>query len=213
MVKEVEPKYLSSSLAKPSFPKMTYPQFLKTVPDDVHAEWVDGQVVPMTPVSSDHSKLSVFLAALLLHFAPIQDAGEVFSEPFQMKTGPDLPGRSPDLIFVSRERLSQLRKNYLKGPADLVVEIISPGSRARDRREKFHEYEQGGVREYWLIDPVRQQAEFYELGKNGAFRPISVEEDGVFRSQVLKGLWLRVSWLWQSLPPPLMTVLKSWKLI
>jgi Uma2 family endonuclease len=106
-----------------------------------------------------------------------------------------------------------VKKNYLQGPADLAVEIISPDSRARDRGEKFYEYEQGGVREYWLIDPVRKQAEFYALGKNGIYRLMNVGEDGIFRSQVLKGLWLQVSWLWQTPLPPLMSVLKSWKLI
>ena len=75
MVREVEREYLPSS-AKPSFPKMTYEQFLKTVPDDVHAEWVDGEVVPMTPVSRDHSELSVFLSALLRHYVETRDLGD-----------------------------------------------------------------------------------------------------------------------------------------
>ncbi len=212
MVREVERDYPSSS-AKPSFPKMTYEQFLKAVPDDIHAEWVDGEVMPMTPVSREHNELSVFFLALLRHYVEAQNLGKIFCEPFQMKTGPDLPGRSPDLLFVSKKRLHDVKKNYLQGPADLAVEIISPDSRARDRGEKFYEYEQGGVREYWLIDPVRKQAEFYALGKNGIYRLMNVGEDGIFRSQVLKGLWLQVSWLWQVPLPPLMTVLKSWKLI
>jgi len=66
------------------------------------------------------------------------------------------------------------------------------------------------VREYWLIDPVRKQVEFYALDKNGIYRLMNVGEDGIFRSQALS-LWLQVSWLWQL--PPLMTVLKSWKLV
>jgi Uma2 family endonuclease len=213
MVREVEPEYLPSSSAKPSFPKMTYEQFLRTVPDDLHAEWVKGEVVPMTPVSHDHNELSVFFLALLQHYVEAQHLGKIFCEPFQMKTGPDLPGRSPDLLFVSKKSLSRLKKNYLQGPADLVIEIISPDSRARDRGEKFYEYEQGGVREYWLIDPVRKQAEFYELSKNGVYRLTNVGAEGIFRSRVLKGLWLQVSWLWQAPLPPLMSVLKSWKLI
>jgi Uma2 family endonuclease len=210
MVREVETKYLPSSV-KPSFPKMTYRQFRRTVPDDVHAEWVDGEVVPMTPISRDHNELSAFFLVLLRHYVEAQNLGKIFCEPFQMKTGRGLPGRSPDLLFVSKKRLHHLKKNYLQGPADLTVEIISPDSRARDRGDKFYEYEQGGVREYWLIDPVRKQAEFYELGKNGIYRLMNVGADGIFRSQVLKGLWLQVSWLWQL--PPLMTVLKSWKLV
>ena len=210
MVREVESRYLLSS-AKPSFPKMTYEQFLRTVPDDIHAEWVEGEMVPMTPVSRDHNELSAFFLALLRHYVEAQDLGKIFCEPFQMKTGPNLPGRSPDLLFVAKKRLSQLKRNHLQGPADLVIEIISPESRARDRGDKFYEYEQGGVREYWLIDPVRKQVEFYALDKNGIYRLMNVGEDGIFRSQALKGLWLQVSWLWQL--PPLMTVLKSWKLV
>ena len=212
MVREVESRYLLSS-AKPSFPKMTYEQFLRTVPDDIHAEWVEGEVVPMTPVSRDHNELSAFFLALLRHYVEAQDLGKIFCEPFQMKTGPNLPGRSPDLLFVAKKRLSQLKRNHLQGPADLVIEIISPESRARDRGEKFYEYEQGGVREYWLIDPVRKQAEFYALNKNGIYGLMNVGGDGIFRSQVLKGLWLQISWLWQSPLPPLMAVLKSWKLL
>jgi Uma2 family endonuclease len=213
MARQVTPSYSIPARNASTSSKMTYADFLRTVPDDVHAEWVDGEVVPMTPVSSDHSKLSLFLSTLLLLYVETRDLGTVFCEPFQMKTGPDLPGRSPDLLFVSKKRIHHVKKNHLEGPADLAVEIISPDSRARDRGEKFYEYEQGGVLEYWLIDPARKQAEFYALGKNGIYRLMNVGEDDIFRSQVLKGLWLQVSWLWQSPLPPLMTVLKSWKLI
>jgi Uma2 family endonuclease len=101
----------------------------------------------------------------------------------------------------------------MEGPADLVVEIISPESRARDRGEKFYEYEQGGVREYWMLDRQRKQAEFYALGADGIYRLIPSGDDGVFRSVVLPGFWLRVEWLWQDPLPPLMTVLKAWGLV
>ena len=53
----------------------------------------------------------------------------------------------------------------MDGPADVVIEIISTGSRSTDRRTKFAEYEQLGVPEYWLIDPLRRQAEFYVYRK------------------------------------------------
>jgi len=143
----------------------------------------------------------------------IPGAGRVLYEPFQMKTGPELPGRSPDLFFVSNENLGRLKRLYLKGPADLVVEIISPGSRAVDRGEKFYEYEQGGVPEFWLIDPQRKQAEFYQRGQDGVYRLVPPDSDGLYHSQVLKGLWLKVDWLWQEPLPSVRNVLKEWKLI
>ncbi len=72
---------------------------------------------------------------------------------------------------------------------------------------------QGGVPEYWLLDPERQQAEFYLRGNDGIYRVMPLGNDGLYRSQVLAGLWLKVEWLWQPLPPPIMDVLREWKLL
>src|SRR5204863_6456395 len=141
--------------------------------------------------------------ALLRFFADVRQLGRIRYEPFQMKTAPDLPGRSPDILFVAEANLPRLHRTHLEGPADLAVEIISPKSRARDRGEKFYEYEQGGVREYWMIDPLRKQAEFYGRDTSGIYRPIATEENGIFRSEVLRPLWLRTEWLWRSPPPEL----------
>ena len=167
----------------------------------------------MTPISDQHNDLGGFLLALLRHFVEAHELGIVRYEPSQMKTAPELPGRAPDIFFVAKENFQRLKKTHLEGPAELVVEIISPESRARDRGEKFYEYEQGGVREYWLIDPVRKQAEFYHLGKNRIYRLMPISDNGLFRSAVLEGLWLKVEWLWQEPLPPLLSVLKEWRLV
>ncbi len=193
--------------------KMTYEQFLAWEDEDTHAEWVNGEVVLMTPVSHRHQNLRGFLLSLFRYFVEAQQLGVVLDDPFQMKTGPDLPGRAPDIIFIANENLGRLKSTYLEGPADLVVEIISPESRARDREEKFHEYEQGGVREYWLIDPERMQAEFYRLADDKLYHMVSVDGNGVFYSEVVKGLWVNVNWLWREPLPLLSSVLREWKLI
>ena len=200
--------------AKPKPPgKMTYEEFLAWADEDTWAEWVDGEVIVLTPASNRHQMLAGFLITLLQHFVEAHQLGTVLFAPFQMKLGPDLPGREPDILFIAREHLDRLKNTYLDGPADLVVEIISRDSRARDRGEKFYEYEQGGVREYWLLDYLRQQAELYQLGLDGIYRLAPVGQDGIYRSAVLEGLWLRVEWLWQEPLPPLLTVLREWRLI
>ncbi len=208
-----EIKMRSTTAGAPPPGRMTYEEFLAWADEDTWAEWVDGEVIMMSPVSKLHQQLGLFLLLLLQHFVESHQLGTVLYEPFQMKTGPELPGRSPDIIFVRREHLDRLKENYLDGPADLVVEIISPESRARDRGEKFYEYEQGGVREYWLIDPDRKQAEFYQRGEDGIYRLVPVGEEGIYRSAVLEGLWSKVAWLWQDPLPPLMSILKEWGLV
>jgi Uma2 family endonuclease len=191
---------------------MTYDAFLSWIDEETHAEWVDGRVVFMSPVSRDHATISEFLLKVISSFAEIRQVGEVHADPFQMKTGPELPGRAPDVVFVAKENLGRFKANYLDGPADLVVEVISPECRSRDRGEKFYEYEQGGVKEYWLIDPDRRRAEFYQRGSDGFYQPVAAGPDGRYHSAVLPGLWVRVEWLWLRPPPALPEILKEWQI-
>jgi Uma2 family endonuclease len=193
--------------------KMSYEEFLAWADEDTWAEWVNGEVVVLTPASKRHQDLTSFLASLLRVFVEVHQLGMVLFAPFQMKIGPDLPGREPDILFIAREHLDRLQNAFLDGPADLVVEVISRDSRARDRGEKFYEYEQGGVREYWLLDYLRRQAEFYQLGSDGIYHVAPADADGVYRSAVLEGLWLREEWLWQEPLPTLLSVLREWRLV
>lgn len=203
-----------ATASTPSEPKkMTYEEFLAQADEDVSAEWVDGEVIEMSPASDRHQEIVGFLSALFQFFVQAHESGIVRIAPFQMKTGKDLPGREPDIIFLSNDHLDRLKSVYIDGPADLVVEIISPESRSRDRGAKFYEYEQGGVREYWLIDYLRKQAEFYQLGEDGIYRAVSSVEDGIYQCRVLDGLWIKVEWLWQEPMPRLLDVSKEWKLI
>ena len=193
--------------------KMSYEDFLERTGEDQHVEWVEGEVIAMSPVSNQHQNVAGFLAALLRFYAEVRHLGEVRSEPYQMKPAHALPGRSPDIFFVANAHLDRLKKTFLEGPADLVVEIISPESRSRDRGDKFYEYEQGGIPEYWLLDPVREQAEFYQLDANGIYRLVPPDAQGRYYSVVLPGLWLQVSWLWETPLPPLLSILKAWELV
>ncbi len=210
MATVIESPTLQSAERTLALEPMTYEQFLAWADEDTHAEWVDGKVVIMSSVSREHVLVKKFLLKLIDHFVENHDLGEVLDEPFQMKTDPELPGRSPDIVFVSKDNLSRLKTVYLDGPADLAVEVISPDSRGRDRGEKFYEYEEGGVKEYWLIDPPRKKAESYQLGSDGYYRPMEVQPGGRFESVVLPGFWLKVEWLWQRPLPKLPQVLKEW---
>lgn len=193
-------------------PTMTYAQFLRLDGPSQHVEWVDGKVIEMAAVSNDHTDLGVFLIAILGWWVELHDAGQIKCEPFQMKTGPALPGRAPDVFFVAKRNLSRLKRLYLDGPADVAIEIISEGSRAADRGEKYYEYERGGVKEYWLLDPIRRQAEFYRLGRDKVYHLVPVGDDGIFRSDVLKGVWLKTEWLWRKPLPSVLTVHRAWKM-
>jgi Uma2 family endonuclease len=210
-IKDQEAAQTTNSATAPA--KMTYEEFLARADEHTFAEWVDGEVIRMSPASQRHQLLASFLTSLFQHLVESRQSGMILNAPFQMKLATRPSGREPDVLFVASEHVGRLKENYLDGPADIAVEIISPESRARDRGDKFYEYEQGGVREYWLIDPLRKQAEFYVLGDDGIYRLATVGEDGVFRSRVLEGLELKVAWLWQEPLPTLLSVLREWKIV
>ncbi len=174
-------------------------------------EWVEGKVVLMTPARREHAELVAFLLTSLRAYVEARELGQVYCEPFVMKTGEGMPGRSPDVFFVTSAHLDRIKEKHLEGPADLVVEVLSPDSRGRDRGDKFFEYEQGGVLEYWLLDPVRKEAEFYLL-QEGRFRPVVVE-GGVYRSREVAGLEVDVGWFWQRPFPTLLWLLAHWQLL
>ena len=119
--------------------------------------------------------------------------------------------REPDLLFVAAANLDRLGDNYLEGPADLVVEIVSPDSIGLDRGDKFAEYEKAGIPEYWLIDPLREQAEFYLLDRSH-YR-LADTRDGRFHSAVLPSFSLQIAWLWQEPLPNTLDALREMKLL
>jgi len=206
-----------STATPPSTPiqvteKLTFEEFIKKY-IDVHAELVNGDVQMMTPASDKHQDLVGWLASVLRLFVESRSLGVVRTAPLTMRIpGKDSHGREPDVIFVAQERLGIIRPTFLAEPADLVIEIISPESVGRDRGEKFVEYEAAGVREYWLIDPDREQAEFYRLADDGRYR-LQPTPDGRFESQVMPGFWLLVDWLWQETLPKILDVARKLDLI
>jgi Uma2 family endonuclease len=187
-------------------PRMTYEEFLTWAGEDTLAEWIAllgeevGEVMMYSPASKRHQSIVDFLVGIMRIFVEQRDLGVVLSAPFQMKLE---HGREPDLLFVTREHLGRLKETHLDGPADLVVEIVSPESEGRDRGEKFYEYARGRVPEYWLIDPQIKWADFYQL-QGERYRTVFSGEEGEYHALVLPDFWLRVEWLWQEpLPNPL----------
>jgi Uma2 family endonuclease len=178
--------------------KMSYEEFLAWADEDVHAEWVNGEVIAFMPPDTLHQRIALFLVELLDLFAQFFRLGKVLPAPFEMRAMPDGPAREPDIVFIANDHLDRLTARRLQGPADLAIEILSDESVTRDRVDKLYEYEEAGVREYWIIDPRprRQRAEFYVRDERGQFQPTLPDRERVYRSTVVPGFWLRVDWLW-----------------
>ncbi len=192
----------------PPSSKVTFERFLEWTDEDTWAEWVDGEIIMMTPASDRHQNLADWLTAILRLHIEAHNLGWLRSAPFLMRLSPTV-AREPDLLFVTNEHLDRVQGAYLDGSADLVIEIVSADSIARDRGEKFVEYEAAGISEYWLIDPLRQQAEFYQLADDGRYRLVPPNADGTYQSRTVAGFRLRHDWLWAEPLPKVLDVARE----
>ncbi len=188
--------------------RMSYVEFQAwSDEEDRHAEWVDGEVIVFMP-KPRHQDLVTFLVTLLRLFVQFHRLGQVLTAPVEMKATPTSNAREPDIIFVAQENLARITEDRVEGPADLVVEVISTSSVGRDRSDKFYEYQEIGIREYWLFDPRpgQERADFWVLDANRKYQPVPIDAEGVYRSTIIPGFWLRIDWLWQTeKPDPLLT--------
>jgi Uma2 family endonuclease len=187
--------------------RASYEEYLALPNEGRLMEWVDGEVVYHMPPTLAHQRLVAYLTTLFTLFSDFFGLGRVIASPAEMKCSAAGPSREPDLMFVATANLNRLADDRrVAGPADLVIEVVSDDSVARDFDEKFIEYQECGVREYWIVDPRerRNRALFYRLGEDGLLESVKPEAGGIFRSSSLPGFWLKVEWLWE-LPDPLLT--------
>jgi Uma2 family endonuclease len=179
--------------------RISFEDFLATIDEDTHAEWVDGEVVPVTPPTKEHLRITAFLLSALRGWVNRKQLGGiVLHAPAHIKL--QRSSREPDVIYLRPSTMERWGDRNVEGPADLVVEVVSAESRTRDRREKFREYEMAGVEEYWLIDPAERTAEVYALSPSGVFEPVSAGDPPQIKSVVLPGLWIDHAWLWSDMP-------------
>ena len=154
-----------------SFPTVTtqvvatgvaHDEYMADYAADFH-EWVEGNVIKMAPVHEKHDALTYYLRNLLEHYLEQRPLGITRAAPFTMQLATINRTREPDLQIILNASRARLTPTGMQGPADICIEVVSPESIERDHGEKFREYEQGGVREYWIIDPLHRDTRFYRL--------------------------------------------------
>ncbi len=130
----------------------------------------------MTPAPATyHQRISKRLEWELLKLEE-KGLGEVLDAPVDVYFS-ETETYQPDLLFITKERLDIIGEEKIEGAPDLIMEILSPATAYYDLKPKFHVYEQSGVKEYWVVDPIEKSIEIFE-NKEGSFRLL---EKAVFK--------------------------------
>jgi Uma2 family endonuclease len=159
-------------------------------PGDRH-EIIDGELVVTPSPIPPHQIVSINIVYPLVHHVRERNLGMVLDAPIDIRLTPDNV-LIPDIIFIARDRLHIIGPKTIDAAPDLVVEILSPGTRRRDLTTKRELYARFGVREYWIVDPDKRTVTVLAL-TGDKYEPIPLTDDGKIRSRVLPDLDLALS--------------------
>ena len=136
---------------------------IKDLPESAgRTEIVNGDLIMSPTPAGSHQRICTELGATIAPLVKRRDLGVFYSSPFHVIFDAHVH-YEPDLCFVSKDRLDIIQENYINGPPDLIIEVISEGNRTHDTVVKFRHYEKYGVKEYWLVDQRDRLISVYAL--------------------------------------------------
>lgn len=133
-------------------------------------ELIKGKILKMSPAPNrHHQKISIQLSSLMW-FSMKEQGCNVYSAPFDVrllkknaKKGEIITVVQPDICIVCDEE--KLDDRGCIGAPDLIVEILSPGNSNKEMSIKFDLYQENGVKEYWIVNPMEKNVLIYTLQK------------------------------------------------
>ena len=180
----------------------TYADYLDW--DEGRWELINGEVWDMTPAPSRlHQEILGDLFYVLYEFFKDQDC-KVYMAPFNVclpdsDTIEDYAVTTvvqPDISVICDQ--SKLDNRGCVGSPDLIVEILSPSTAAKDLKVKRALYEKHGVKEYWLIHPTDQVVMSYQLGEDGQYGKAQIfDREDMLQSVQFEELKIQLSSVFQ----------------
>ena len=135
------------------------------LPDGQRAELIDGRMYMMAPPTTNHQRLVAKLSHQILSHIDTKGGNcEVFPAPFAVFLNED--GRNyvePDISVICDK--GKLNDKGCSGAPDWVIEIVSPSTSRIDYGVKLFKYRSSGVREYWIVNPIKNTVTVFDLEK------------------------------------------------
>ena len=169
----------------------TYQDYLNLPEDGNRYQVINGELVMAPSPLPLHQIVSGELFLSIGNYVKDKKLGMVFSAPLDVVLSEDNV-LQPDILFISKERQQIITDKNIAGAPDLVIEILSPATAYYDLFDKKEIYQKFGVKEYWIVDPMRRWMELYHLQK-GQFELIQhLEKTGSVKSRVLQNFKLNL---------------------
>ena len=173
--------------------RYTYADYCKW-DDDERWELIDGVPYAMSPAPpTAHQRVIGRLYRRLTEFLDDKPC-EAFIAPFDVRLNgagdDDDDVVQPDIVVICDR--SKIDDKGCNGAPDMIIEIISPSTARRDKAVKFNKYQNAGVLEYWIVDPVDKTVLVYILD-NGRYYAAAHAETAAVPVHVLEGCVISLS--------------------
>ena len=164
----------------------------RALPEGTLAELIDGDLILMaaspTPL---HQRVSARLSFALYSFVQEHGLGEVLSAPLDVFLT-ETNAFQPDIFFLSNERQGIIEER-VEGAPDLVGEILSPSTGYYDLTKKRRVYQEHGVKEYWIVDPMERCVEVLWNSSEAFERVAEARGEGAVASRLLDGFTVELN--------------------
>lgn len=152
---------------------------------------LEGEIFMVPAPIPEHQDVSRNIEFLLLQFVKKKKLGKIYNSPIDVYFD-EYNTLQPDILFISKKRLSIIKKKKIEGAPDLVMEILSENNPKHDLTVKKDIYAKYGVKEYWILDPLEKSIIIYQ-NKGGVFELISQAKKGNIASKLLSGFSVSLS--------------------
>ena len=147
------------------------------LPNGQRAELIDGQIYDMAPPSYLHQKLVMELSATIRDYVKSHGGPcEVLPAPFAVFLNQDDHNYvEPDVSVICDP--GKINDRGCNGAPDFIIEIVSPSSQRMDYLTKLFKYRTAGVREYWIVNPMKETVQTYLFGDIEDFNQYSFDDE------------------------------------
>ncbi|MCP5500376.1 MAG: Uma2 family endonuclease [Leptospiraceae bacterium] len=162
-----------------------------SLPEGAPFQLIEGELIFMAAPEIKHQRISRTIVYAIQTYLLKNNLGELLYSPVDVKLD-EKTVVQPDIVFVSIKR-SSIIDRLIHGAPDFVVEILSKGNVATDRKKKMKLYGTFGVTEYWIVNPMQENIEVYHNRMGIMFKTKTLDKTGTIHSKAIEGFSLKVS--------------------
>jgi Uma2 family endonuclease len=160
-------------------------RFYNDIDEQSKVEFINGEIIVHSPVMKRHNEATKLLTKVVDTYVLIKRLGFIGFE--KIMTTFTRNDYEPDIVFFKNEKAKDFTPKQTLFPVpDFIVEVLSDGTKNKDRGVKFNDYEIHGVAEYWIIDAEKEIVEQYLL-RNGSYELVLKSSSGNIKSEVIEG--------------------------